>query len=366
MKIRAAVLQGVGEQFEVCEIDLDGPREGEVLVRIEASGLCASDLNAIDGKRTLVPFPAVLGHEAAGVVVECGPGVSRLTPGDSVILSIVPSCGTCEWCRRGRPNYCTTAGDAMGAGALFDGTRRMSRNGEPLNHFLTVSSFAEYAVVPASGVVAVDPEMPLDRAALISCAVLTGYGAVHNTAHVEQGSRVIVYGCGGVGLNIIQGARIAGAERIVAVDVSPEKLALARSVGATDVIDAITDDPVAGVKDLMGGADYAFEALGRESTIQQAWRSLDVGGEAILVGLLKHGATLTLDSGPFVNEQSIRGCYFGSSDIRTDVPKLVDLYLAGQLYLDELISRRIGLAELNDGFDALRRGEGARSVLVFD
>lgn len=366
MKITAAVLTGTGRTFEVDEVELAPPGQGEVLVKVAASGLCASDLNAIDGKRKLVPFPAVLGHEAAGVVVETGPGVTRLRPGDHVVMSIVPSCGQCAYCRSGRPNYCTTAGTAMSGGNLFDGTSRLSRKGERLNHFLTVSSFAEYAVVPESGAVALHPDMPLDRAALVSCAVLTGYGAVHNTARVRPGSRVAVFGCGGVGLNIVQGARIAGASRIVAVDVSSDKLELARKLGATDAVHAGEQDPVAAIRDLVDGVDYAFEALGREQTIQQAWSSLDVGGEAVVVGLMKHGATLTLDAGPFVNEVSIRGCYFGSSHLMEDVPALVDRYLAGELLLDEIISRRIGLDGLNEAFDRLRAGEGARSVLVFD
>ncbi len=364
--MKAAVLAGVGARFESTQVELAPPRSGEVLVKVAASGLCASDLNAIDGKRDLVPFPSVLGHEAAGVVVECGPDVSRLRPGDRVVMSIVPSCATCPACVAGRPNYCATAGAAMSAGALMDGTSRLSADGRRLHHFLTVSSFAEYAVVPESGAVSIPDAMPLDSAALLSCAVLTGFGAVHNTAAVRPGSRVVVYGCGGVGLNIVQGARLAGAERIIAVDVNDEKLALARRLGATDVVDSRTDDPCAAVRDLVGGADYAFEALGRENTVQQAWGSLDVGGQAVLVGLLSSGAHLTIDAGPFLNEQSIKGCYFGSSNLARDVPVLVDHYLAGELLLDELISRRITLDGLDQAFDHLRHGEGARSVLTFD
>jgi S-(hydroxymethyl)glutathione dehydrogenase / alcohol dehydrogenase len=366
VRMNAAVLTGVGKPFEVHEVDLAPPGPGEVLVKVAASGLCASDLNAIDGKRTLVPFPAVLGHEAAGTVVEAGPGVTRLAAGDAVVMSIVPSCGACRYCARGRPNYCDTAATAMNDGNLFDGSSRLSLNGQRLNHFLTVSSFAEYAVVPESGAVAVAKDVPLDRAALISCAVLTGVGAVVNTAKVTPGSRVAVFGCGGVGLNVVQGARIAGAERIVAVDVNDHKLATAARLGATDTVDARAGDPVEAVRDLCHGVDYAFEALGREQTIQQAWRSLDVGGEVIVVGLMRHGATLTIDANPLVNEQGIRGCYFGSSHLMRDVPALVARYLAGELLLDELISRRIGLDGLDDAFERLRTGEGARNVLVFE
>ena len=364
--MKAAVLDGIGAQFEVREVDLDKPKSGELLVKVAASGLCASDLNAVDGKRKLVPFPAVIGHEASGVVVEVGPDTIGFATGDHVIMSIVPNCGTCDYCASGRPNYCSTAGNAMAVGGLFDGTSRLSQNGEKLNHFLTVASFAEYVVVPASGAVVIPKEMPLDRAALISCAVLTGYGAVMNTAKVKAGSRVAVFGCGGVGLNIVQGARMAGATTIIAVDVTEEKLELARKVGATHTINAATSDPVAEVKKICGGVDYAFEALGRESTIQQAWATVDVDGGLILVGLLKNGATVSLEAGPFVNEQYIKGCYFGSANLQEDVPKLVKSYLNGHLFLDELISERIGLEGLNVAFDRLRAGEGARNVLVFD
>lgn len=366
MKVAAALLLGVGQEFVIDQVDLDGPKSHELLVKITASGLCASDLNAIDGKRKLVPFPAIIGHEAAGIVHEVGPGVTRFQPGDRVILSIVPSCGTCMYCEMGQPNYCLTAGDAMSVGGLLDGTSRLSYKGEKIHHFLTVSSFAEFAVVPESGAVKVPENMPLDRAALISCAVLTGYGAVANTAKVPAGSRVAVFGCGGVGLNVLQGARIAGASKIIAVDVNAEKLALARRVGATDVVNAAETDPVAYIKNLCGGVDYSFEALGREETIQQAWLSLDVFGQAILVGLMKHGSSLTIASGPFVNEQSIKGCYFGSANLNRDVPDLVNRYLSGELLLDEIISDRVGLDGLNDAVARLRAGEGARNVLVFD
>jgi S-(hydroxymethyl)glutathione dehydrogenase/alcohol dehydrogenase len=366
VRMNAAVVTGAGGRFEVQEVELAGPGPGEVLVRIGATGLCASDLHFLDGSRTLAPFPQVLGHEAAGTVVETGPGVTRLEAGDPVLLSIVPHCGECARCRQGRPNHCLVAGTAMSDGTLLDGTRRLSRAGRPINHFLTVSSFAEYAVVPESGAVALPSELPLERAALMSCAVLTGVGAVTNTARVPPGARVAVFGCGGVGLNIVQGARIAGAGRIVAVDVSADKLATATRLGATDVVDAREQDPVAAIRDLLDGVDFAFEALGREQTIQQSWRSLDVGGEVIVVGLLRHGAKITLDADPFVDEQGLRGCYFGSSELMRDVPALVELTLRGDLLLDELISHRIGLDGLNEAFDRLRAGEGTRSVVVFD
>ncbi|MFM7860948.1 MAG: zinc-binding dehydrogenase [Candidatus Nanopelagicaceae bacterium] len=366
MKIKAAVLDDVGQDFRITELELDKPKSGEILVKVAASGLCASDLNAIDGKRKLVPFPAVIGHEASGVVVEIGPEVSGIKVGDHVVMSIVPNCGSCEWCKKGVPNFCATAGDAMAAGGLFDKSSRLTENGSKVNQFLCVASFAEYAVVPASGAVVIPKEMPLDRAALLSCAVLTGYGAVVNTAQVRAGSSVAVFGCGGVGLNSVQGARLAGAKTIIAVDISDEKLALAKKLGATHTVNGQMEDPVAAIKKICGGADYVFEASGREATISQAWLATAVQGQLTLVGLLKNGAQITLDAGPFVNEQSIKGCYFGSANLQKDVISLVKSYLSGQLFLDELISQRIGLGGLNEAFSRLRAGEGARNVLVFD
>ena len=366
MKIKAAVLDGVGEDFRITELELDKPKSGEILVKVAASGLCASDLNAIDGKRKLVPFPAVIGHEASGIVAEVGPDVKGIQVGDHVVMSIVPNCGECEWCKKGVPNFCTTAGNAMWEGGLFDKSSRLSENGSKINQFLCVASFAEYAVVPASGAVVIPKEMPLDRAALLSCAVLTGYGAVVNTAKVKAGSSVAVFGCGGVGLNSIQGARLVGAKTIIAVDISDEKLAIAKKLGATHTVNASKEDPVAKVKEICGGADYVFDASGREATISQAWLATGVQGQLTLVGLLKNGAQLTIDAGPFVNEQSIKGCYFGSANLQKDVLSLVKSYLSGELFLDELISERIGLGGLDEAFERLRAGEGARNVLVFN
>ncbi len=366
MRMQAAVLDGPAQPFHVREVELDPPLAGEALVRIAASGLCGSDLKALDGLRTLAPFPAILGHEAAGVVEQVGEGVERLRAGDHVVLSILPSCGRCAACGRGRPNHCATTATAMRAGTLLDGSSRLSVDGRRLNHFLTVSSFADYAVVPESAATVVDPAMPLDRAALIGCAVLTGYGAVRNSAVVEPGARVAVFGCGGVGLSAVQGARMAGAETIVAVDVHPGKLALARAVGATETVDARTGDPAAAVREATnGGADYAFEAAGRSETIEQAWASLAVGGLLTVIGTLPSGTKLTLEADPLIEEKRIAGCYLGSASPERDVPALVERYLEGELQLDELVSRRIALAELDDGFARLREGTEARQVVVF-
>jgi S-(hydroxymethyl)glutathione dehydrogenase / alcohol dehydrogenase len=347
MRVEAAVLDGPSQSFRVRDVELDRPRAGEALVRIAASGLCGSDLKALDGLRSLAPFPVVLGHEAAGVVEQVGEGVERLRAGDHVVLSILPSCGRCAACGCGRPNHCTTTANAMREGNLLDGSSRLSLDGRRLNHFLTVSSFASHAVVPASAATVVDPAMPLDCAALIGCAVLTGYGAVRNSAGVEPGSRVAVFGCGGVGLSAVQGARIAGAGTIVAVD-------------------ARIDDPAAAVREATGGGvDYAFEAAGRAQTFEQAWASLAAGGLLTVIGTLPTGTKLTLDADPLIEEKRIAGCYLGSATPERDVPALVERYLDGELRLDELVSRRIALADLDDGFARLREGTEARQVVVF-
>jgi S-(hydroxymethyl)glutathione dehydrogenase / alcohol dehydrogenase len=367
VRMKAAVLDAPAQPFEVCEVELDPPHGGEALVRVAASGLCGSDLKALDGLRPLAPFPVILGHEAAGVVESVGEGVERLSPGDHVVVSILPSCRRCASCRRGRPNHCMTTATAMRAGNLLDGSSRLSLDGQRLNHFLTISSFAEYAVVPESAAVVIDPAMPLDCAALIGCAVLTGYGAVWNSARVEPGASVAVFGCGGVGLSAVQGARIAGAGTIVAVDIHPGKLAIARAVGATETVDAHTDDPVGAVREATnGGADYAFEAAGRSEAIEQAWASLAVGGLLTVIGTLPSGTKLALDADPLIEEKRIGGCYLGSASPERDVPALVECYLAGELLLDELVTRRIGLTELNEGFARLREGTEARQVAVFD
>jgi S-(hydroxymethyl)glutathione dehydrogenase/alcohol dehydrogenase len=365
--MRAAVLDAPERPFRVREVDLDAPRADEVLIRVAATGLCGSDLKALDGLRAIARFPTILGHEAAGVVEQTGEGVERLSPGDHVVLSILSSCRACTACRRGRPNHCTTTATAQQSGNLLDGSSRLSLDGQRLNHFLTVSSFAEYAVVPESAATIIDPAMPLDCAALIGCAVLTGYGAVRNSARVDPHSSVAVFGCGGVGLSAVQGARIAGAETIVAVDVHPDKLALAQAVGATRTVDARTEEPAAAVREATGtGADFAFEAAGRTDTIQQSWASLAAGGLLTVIGTLPSGAKLTLDADPLLEEKRIAGCYLGSASPERDVPALVELYLDGDLKLDELVSRRIGLAELDDGFARLREGAEARQIVVFD
>jgi S-(hydroxymethyl)glutathione dehydrogenase / alcohol dehydrogenase len=366
MQMQAAVLWEPGVPIEVRGVDLDPPREGEALVKIAACGVCASDLHVVDGDLP-EPLPLVLGHEASGVVTEVGSGVDRLAAGDHVVLALVPSCGECATCRHGRRNFCELAAIMASTGTLADGTSRLSADGMKLHHFNSVSSFAEYAVVPHSVAVPIRRDVPLDVAALIGCAVLTGYGGVVRTAGVEEGASVAVWGCGGVGLNAVQAARLAGAGPIVAVDTRPEKLALAERLGATHAVRAeATTDAAAAVRGLTdGGVDYAFEAIGREATIRQAWDALRPGGTAVVLGLPPKGSTLTVDTWGFINEKTLRGSYLGSAEIDEDVPRIVDLYAAGKLNLDDLVSRRIPLAELPEAFDRLRRGDGVRQLVVF-
>ena len=367
MKTQAAVLWEPGRPVEVLEVDLAPPKAGEVLVRIAACGVCHSDLHVVEGHLP-EPLPLVLGHEAAGIVEEVGPGVETLETGDHVVLALVPSCGECDECRRGRPNFCSLGARMATEGMLADGTSRLSLNGTILHHFNSISSFAGHAVVPDSAAIRIRRDVALDAAALVGCSVLTGYGAVANTAHVEEGASVAVWGCGGVGANVVQGARLAGASRIVAVDTRPEKLELARSLGATDVVQAGDGvDAVAAVREITGeGPDYAFEAIGSERAIQEAWKATRIGGTVVVVGIMPRGSTLTIDPWEFMSEKTLKGTFLGSARIQEAVPRLIDLYHSGELELDRLVSRRLPLAELPDAFDRLRAGDVVRQVVVFD
>jgi S-(hydroxymethyl)glutathione dehydrogenase/alcohol dehydrogenase len=367
VKTEAAILWRPGEPVEIRKIDVASPHEGEVLVEIAACGVCHSDLHVVEGELP-EPLPLVLGHEASGRVAEVGPGVESLASGDHVVLALVPACGSCAECLRGRPNFCHVGARMAATGTLADGTSRLSLNGTTLHHFNSVSSFAGHAVVPESVAVKIRDDVALDAVALVGCAVLTGCGAVLNTARVEEGATVAVWGCGGVGLNVVQGARLAGAARIVAIDVRPNKLNVARNLGATDVVEAAPGvDVVATVRGLTGGGpDYAFEAIGTEPTIQQAWEAAGSRGTVVVVGILPKGKTLTIDPWHFFSEKTLKGSFLGSARVREDVPRLVELYAEGDLRLDELVDRRIPLAELPAAFDRLRAGDGLRQLVVFD
>jgi S-(hydroxymethyl)glutathione dehydrogenase/alcohol dehydrogenase len=367
VKTRAAVLWRTREPVDIREIDLAPPKAGEVLVEMAACGVCASDVHVVDGDLP-EPLPIVLGHEAAGVVREVGEGVERLQPGDHVVLALVPSCGRCRACRQGRSNFCELGGQMAATGTLTDGTSRLSADGDELHHFNSVSSLAEHAVVPESVAVPIRRDVPLDVAALFGCAVITGFGAVANTAHVKSGSTVAVWGCGGVGLNCIQAARITGAATIVAVDVNPDKLDAAKRLGATVVVDAQQEEPVEAVRAATHGqgVDYAFEAIGREQAVNQAWDATRAGGTVVVVGMIPKGRSLTIDPWHFIYEKTLKGCFLGSARIAVDIPRLADLYAAGRLQLDELVTRRLTLDELPEALDQLRSGQGIRQVVVFD
>lgn len=372
MKTRAAVLERSGAQppfvrsrpFEVAEVDLSGPGPGEVLVKIAAAGVCHSDLSAVTGARPR-RLPAVAGHEAAGVVEEVGAGVSGLRPGDHVVMVFVASCGSCAVCLGGRPNLCQSSWRARAEGTLPTGARRLSRNGDPLHHWSGVSAFAEYAVVTPQSLVRVDPEVPLDIAAIFGCAVVTGVGAVLNTARLRPGSSAVVIGLGGVGLSALLGAVAAGAARIAAVDLSPAKLDLARGLGATHGYDAAEPDCAERILDEFGPADYVLEFAGAASAARLGYAITGRGGVLVTAGLPGPGQSLDLPLADLVaTERTVKGSYMGSASPRRDIPRYLELYRAGRLPVDRLRSATLSLDEVNHAFDRLASGVSVRDVLV--
>ncbi len=364
--MRAAVFTAPDQPVRVTDVDLAPPGAGEVKVKIAAAGVCHSDLHVRRGEWQ-VPTPLVMGHEGSGVIAEVGPGVAGLAEGDHVVLSWVAPCGQCRYCRAGREARCQLAATVVApGGVLQDGTSRLSAGGERVYHYLGVSSFAEYAVVPASGAIRVRDDAPLDVVALVGCAVATGVGAVTNTASVEPGAIVAVIGCGGVGLSVVQGARLAGAERIVAIDVRPEKTALAARLGATDEIDVSSADAVEALHDLLpDGVDYAFDAIGMTSTTEQAIRMLGLGGAAVVVGLPPSGARAWFEPLALAEaDQRILGSNYGSVRPAIDIPALVDRFMDGDLQLNELISARAPLDAAPAALDDLQSGQALRTLLI--
>jgi len=363
--MRASVLFEQRTPLSVEEVELESPRAGEVLVRMAASGVCHSCLHAADGSWKGVPVPIVLGDEGAGVVEEVGSGVESLVPGDGVILSWAPTCGRCHYCVIGRPNLCERR--QPGRGVLPDGTTRMALAGRPVYHYGHVATYASQTVVHESCAIRIDKNMPLDRAALIGCSVMTGVGAVINTAAVPPGASMAVFGAGGVGLNVVQGGALVAAHPVIAVDVKAAKLEHALALGASHAVDAAREDPVAAIRHLTRlGADYTFVAVGDTRAVSQAIEALAPGGTCVLIGVPETGATVPLDVRPVVTaERMIRGCSYGSARTREDLPRLVSLYLAGKLKVDQLITRRYGLDEANEAFRALAAGELARGLIVF-
>jgi len=360
--MKAAVLHALNEPLRIEDVAIDTPGPHEVLVRTAAVGVCHSDLHVVEGSLPN-PLPMVLGHEPAGVVEAVGRDVRHVVPGDHVIGCLSAFCGTCEYCTAGRTNLCD--GDALLRRA--DERPRLAQDGAPIAPFANLGAFAERMLVHENALVKIRPDVPLDRAALIGCGVTTGLGAVFNRARVPAGSTVAVIGCGGIGLSVVQGARIAGAGRIVAVDTVPWKLELAARLGATDTVSAAGGNPAKAVVDLTaGGVDYAFEAIGLPATVRQAVRMTRKGGTIVMIGVVPAGTSVELPGADIVlREKTILGCMMGSNRFRTDMPRYVELYRSGALRLDEMISARLPLEGVNDALDALRGGTAARSVILF-
>lgn len=361
--MRAATLFGAPGALKVCDVTIDDPRGREVLVRTAAAGLCHSDYHIMEGKITR-PLPSVMGHESAGIVEAVGPDVTSVAVGDHVVCCLSVFCGNCRRCLAGETWLCD---DKAATGRRPGEPPRLSVNGQAVHPFSHIGGFAELMLVHENATVVVPKQLPFDRAALLGCGVLTGVGAALNTARVRPGSSTVVVGCGGIGLNAVQGCALAGAARVIAVDTVPLKLEMARHFGATDVVDASQVDPVAAVRELTGGGvDYAFEAIGLTSTVEASFAMLRRGGMAYVIGVLPEGSEIRLDGLDFLASKGIQGVFMGSNHFKLDLPAYVELYLQGRLHLDELISARIALEDINHGYEAMARGEVARSVIVFD
>ncbi|MGH2915938.1 MAG: zinc-binding dehydrogenase [Solirubrobacteraceae bacterium] len=369
LMMQACVLREPGVAPAVETVTLERPRAGEVLVRLAAAGVCHSDVLLCDGLLGEGRCPMVLGHEGAGIVEQVGDGVGGVAPGDHVALCMVASCGRCEPCRSGMPTLCEPAGRASVAGELPRGDTRL-RDGalQPLQHSLTVSCFAQYAVLDAAGVIPIPDDLPLWQAALLGCGVVTAFGAVTHAAHVRLGERVAVIGCGGVGLQVIAAARLAGAATIVAVDRRLEKLDHALARGATNAVRAdVAGDPAAEIRRLTGGgADHAFEVIGNPATMRLAWDAIRPGGRAVVVGLAPVGAEVCLPAIEFLSQKTIMGSYYGTADPAQTLSGVVELVRTGRLELADVVSALIELEQVPAALERLRRGEGARSVIVLD
>ena len=375
MKTKAAVLYQMGlpapygesAPLHIEEMLLDGPGSGEILVEVAAAGLCHSDLSVLDGSRPRV-MPMVMGHEGAGIVREVGPNVTEFVGGDHVVFSFVPSCGRCVFCATGRAALCENGAKANAAGTLLSGARRFTNaQGQVCNHHLGVCAFTQHTVVAQESLVKIDPTVPLDRAALFGCAVLTGVGAVVNTARVEAGSAVAVFGMGGVGLSAVMGARASGAYPIIAVDVLDDKLTLARAVGASHTVNAVTENPVEAIREInRGGAQYVFESVGHERVLIQAYESTGRGGTTITIGLPHPSKQFTVSAVSLVvEERTVKGSYMGSAVPRRDIPRYIRLYQAGLLPVEKLLTHSLALEDINSAFDRLARAEAVRQIITF-
>jgi S-(hydroxymethyl)glutathione dehydrogenase/alcohol dehydrogenase len=370
MRTTAAVAVEAGKPMEIMEVNLDGPKAGEVLVEIKATGLCHTDDFTLSGADPEGAFPAILGHEGAGVVVEVGPGVTSLEPGDHVIPLYTPECRECEYCLNPKTNLCQAIRSTQGQGVMPDGTSRFSMlDGTPILHYMGCSTFSNHTVLPEIALAKVRKDAPFDKICYIGCGVTTGIGAVMNTAKVEIGSRTVVFGLGGIGLNVIQGLRLAGADQIVGVDLNPDKAVMAKKFGMTDFVNPkdVDGDIVAHLVELTGGgADYSFDATGNVTVMRQALECAHKGwGESVIIGVAPAGAEISTRPFQLVTGRVWRGTAFGGARGRTDVPKIVDWYMDGKIEIDPMITHTMGLEDINKGFELMHSGESIRSVVVY-
>ncbi|MCP5058151.1 MAG: S-(hydroxymethyl)glutathione dehydrogenase/class III alcohol dehydrogenase [bacterium] len=369
MKVRAAVAREAGKPLTIEEVELDGPKAGEVLVEIKATGVCHTDAYTLSGRDPEGLFPSILGHEGAGVVVEVGKGVSSVAAGDHVIPLYTPECRQCKTCLSGKSNLCTAIRATQGQGLMPDGTSRFSSGGEALYHYMGTSTFSNYTVLPEIALAKIRKDAPFEKVCYIGCGVTTGVGAVVNTARVEAGANCVVFGLGGIGLNVLQALRMVGADRIVGVDTNPDKRALAERFGMTDFVNpAEVDDLVPHLVELTGGgADYSFECIGNVNVMRQALECCHRGwGESIVIGVAGAGEEIATRPFQLVTGRVWKGCAFGGAKSRRDVPKIVDWYMEGKINIDDLITHVLPLEKINDAFELMHAGESIRTVVGFD
>jgi S-(hydroxymethyl)glutathione dehydrogenase/alcohol dehydrogenase len=368
MKTRAAIALQAGKPLEIMEVDLEGPKAGEVMIELKATGVCHTDAFTLSGDDPEGAFPAILGHEGAGVVVEVGSGVETLKPGDTVIPLYTPECRECEFCLHPKTNLCQAIRSTQGQGLMPDGTSRFSLDGKPILHYMGCSTFSNFTVLPEIAVARIRADAPFDKVCYVGCGVTTGIGAVVLDAKVEIGSTVVVFGLGGIGLNVIQGARLAGADKIIGIDLNPSKVELAKKFGMTDFINPEeVDDVVEAVVDATnGGVDYSFECIGNVNTMRQALECTHKGwGESFIIGVAGAGQEIATRPFQLVTGRSWRGTAFGGARGRTDVPKIVDWYMEGKINIDDLITHTMPLDDINKAFDLMHAGESIRSVVLY-
>ncbi len=368
MKTRAAIAFEAGKPLEILEVELAGPKTGEVMVEIKATGVCHTDAFTLSGDDPEGAFPAILGHEGAGVVVEVGDGVTSIRPGDHVIPLYTPECRECDFCLHPKTNLCQSIRATQGQGLMPDGSSRFSLNGKPLLHYMGCSTFSNYTVLPEIAVAKIRDDAPFDKVCYIGCGVTTGVGAVVFCAQVEPGANVVVFGLGGIGLNVIQGARMIGAGKIIGIDTNPKKATLAEKFGMTDFVNPEdVDDVVAAIQDLThGGADYSFECIGNVATMRQALECCHKGwGESYIIGVAGAGQEIATRPFQLVTGRSWHGVAFGGARGRTDVPTIVDWYMNGRINIDDLITHTMPLNDINQAFDLMHAGESIRSVVIY-